>query len=65
MSMRAPGDVSPGHIMLAPLRTNLIAPLSTCSWGSNLGSELKEEHTSGKKSNTNSTYLYTHAHTFM
>lgn len=29
----APGDVSPGHMMLAPLSTNLIAPLSTCSIG--------------------------------
>ena len=26
----APGDVRPGHIMLAPLSMNRIAPLSTC-----------------------------------
>lgn len=35
----APGDVSPGHIIFAPLRTNLIAPLSTCSMGKKNGSE--------------------------
>jgi hypothetical protein len=29
----APGDVMPGHMMLAPARTNLIAPLSTLSFG--------------------------------
>lgn len=34
----APGDVKPGHIMLAPLRTNFIAPLSTCSRGRKNGS---------------------------
>ena len=36
----APGDVSPGHIILAPLRTNFIAPLSTCMWGNMKGSEI-------------------------
>lgn len=35
----APGDVSPGHIMLAPLSTKRIAPLSTCSHGNRNGSE--------------------------
>jgi len=35
----APGDVSPGHITLAPLSTNLIAPLSTCMCGNIKGSE--------------------------
>ena len=35
----APGDVRPGHMMLAPLRTNFIAPLSTCMWGNIKGSE--------------------------
>ena len=29
----APGEVSPGHMMLAPERTNRMAPLSTCWWG--------------------------------
>lgn len=33
-----PGDVSPGAIILAPLSTNLIAPLSTCCTGSRNGS---------------------------
>ena len=28
--IRAPDEVKPGHIMLAPLSTNLNAPLSTC-----------------------------------
>uniref|UniRef100_A0A915JMW1 Uncharacterized protein n=1 Tax=Romanomermis culicivorax TaxID=13658 RepID=A0A915JMW1_ROMCU len=28
----APGEVRPGHIMFAPLKTNFIAPLSTCCW---------------------------------
>ena len=28
-----PGDVKPGAIIFAPLRTNFIAPLSTCSCG--------------------------------
>ena len=40
MSMRAPGDVRPGAIMLAPLRMNLIAPLSTCSLGNKFGSAI-------------------------
>lgn len=31
-SKAPPGDVSPGHIMFAPARTNLIAPLSTCNF---------------------------------
>ena len=31
VSILAPGEVSPGHMMLAPLRMNLMAPLSTCS----------------------------------
>ncbi len=29
----APGDVSPGHMMLAPESTNFIAPLSALSLG--------------------------------
>lgn len=29
--MVAPGDVSPGHMMLAPCSTNLMAPVSTRS----------------------------------
>lgn len=36
---RAPGEVSPGHMIFAPLRTNLIAPLSTCSDGKKNGSK--------------------------
>ena len=36
----APGDVRPGHMILAPLRTNLIAPLSTCICGAINGSEI-------------------------
>lgn len=35
----APGDVSPGHMMLAPLSTKRIAPLSTCCHGRKNGSE--------------------------
>ena len=31
VSILAPADVSPGHIMLAPPSINLMAPLSTCS----------------------------------
>lgn len=31
--MCAPGEVRPGHITLAPLRMNLIAPRSTCICG--------------------------------
>lgn len=34
----APGEVKPGHMILAPLRTNLIAPLSTCCIGRKNGS---------------------------
>lgn len=34
----APGDVRPGHMILAPLRTNLMAPLSTCWCGRMKGS---------------------------
>lgn len=40
----APGEVRPGHIMLAPLKMNFIAPLSTCILGSINGSA-KESHT--------------------
>lgn len=29
----APGEVNPGHMILAPLSTNRIAPLSTCCQG--------------------------------
>lgn len=36
--MMAPGDVRPGHMMLAPLRTKRIAPLSTCCHGRKNGS---------------------------
>lgn len=35
--MQAPGDVRPGHMMLAPLNTNRMAPLSTCSIGKKNG----------------------------
>lgn len=35
----APFDVKPGHMILAPLSTNLIAPLSTCCIGRKNGSE--------------------------
>lgn len=38
----APGEVSPGHMMLAPLKTNLMAPLSTCWWGRMKGSVKKD-----------------------
>lgn len=40
-SILAPGDVKPGHIILAPLITNLIAPRSTCSLGRKNGSKNK------------------------
>lgn len=36
--MRAPGDVRPGHMMLAPLSTKPMAPLSTCMCGKMKGS---------------------------
>ena len=42
--MRAPGEVNPGHIMLAPLRMNLMAPLSTCMWGIMNGSAQAMTH---------------------
>ena len=35
----APGEVSPGHMTLAPLRMNLMAPRSTRCSGSIHGSE--------------------------
>ena len=38
VSILAPGDVSPGHMMLAPLKMNRMAPLSTCTLGSRSGS---------------------------
>lgn len=38
----APFDVRPGHIILAPLRTNFIAPLSTCSTGKKNGSRFQK-----------------------
>ena len=34
----APGEVNPGHIMLAPLSTKRMAPLSTCCHGKTYGS---------------------------
>ncbi|CAO3697586.1 unnamed protein product [Rhizopus microsporus] len=37
-SIRAPLDVNPGHMILAPDKTNLIAPRSTCSFGRISGS---------------------------
>jgi hypothetical protein len=33
-----PGEVKPGHITLAPPRTNLMAPLSTCIFAIMFGS---------------------------
>jgi len=41
-SIFAPGEVNPGHIMLAPLITNLMAPKSTCSLGRKNGSKNKK-----------------------
>lgn len=38
--MMAPFDVKPGHIILAPDKTNVIAPLSTCISGHINGSIL-------------------------
>ena len=38
LDILAPGEVSPGHIMLAPLKTNRMAPLSTCMCGNIKGS---------------------------
>lgn len=35
--IHAPGDVNPGHMILAPLNTNRIAPLSTWSIGKKNG----------------------------
>lgn len=37
-SMRAPLEVKPGHMMLAPDKTNLMAPRSTCNLGRRSGS---------------------------
>uniref|UniRef100_A0A1A9W797 Uncharacterized protein n=1 Tax=Glossina brevipalpis TaxID=37001 RepID=A0A1A9W797_9MUSC len=37
----APGDVRPGHIILAPLKTKRIAPLSTCCIGTKYGNLCK------------------------
>ena len=42
VSILAPFDVNPGHIMFAPLRINLIAPLSTCNHGNMNGSTAVE-----------------------
>lgn len=39
----APFDVSPGHIIFAPLSTKRIAPLSTCCFGRKKGSK-KNRH---------------------
>lgn len=41
--IRAPFDVRPGHMMLAPCRTNWIAPLSTCISGQMNGSVDEEK----------------------
>lgn len=35
--IQAPGDVRPGHMIFAPLNTNRMAPLSTCSIGKKNG----------------------------
>jgi hypothetical protein len=43
VSILAPAEVNPGAMMLAPLRMNLMAPLSTCNHGNMLGSEGKRE----------------------
>lgn len=43
-SIFAPGEVKPGHIMLAPLITNLMAPKSTCSLGRKNGSRNKMQY---------------------
>ena len=43
--MVAPGDVSPGHMMSAPLSTNLIAPRSTLSLFIIMGSGVVAPHT--------------------
>ena len=41
VAILAPDDVNPGHMMLAPLSINLIAPLSTCTCGNINGSGKK------------------------
>ena len=46
-SKAPPGDVSPGHIIFAPDRTNLIAPLSTWNFFMIFGS-VKERNTCKK-----------------
>ena len=38
----APGDVRLGHMTLAPLRINLMAPLSTCCCGNMKGSAWRQ-----------------------
>ena len=38
LDILAPGEVRPGHMILAPDKTNFIAPLSTCSHGRRKGS---------------------------
>ena len=40
-----PLEVRPGHIMFAPLRTNFIAPLSTCCGGNKNGYLCKSRNT--------------------
>ena len=40
----APGDVRPGHMMLAPLRMKRMAPLSTCIFGQMKGSAEEAKH---------------------
>lgn len=48
-SKAPPGDVRPGHIMLAPARTNFIAPRSTCNFFIIFGSvpSSRQEHIRG------------------
>lgn len=46
--MMAPFEVSPGHMMLAPERTNVMAPLSTCISGQMNGSGKQKRHESEK-----------------
>ncbi len=45
VSILAPDDVKPGHIILAPLKMNRIAPLSTCTCGNMNGSIRIEKDT--------------------
>lgn len=57
--IRAPGEVRPGHMILAPLSTKRMAPLSTCCIGRKKGSEniMEKLGTAKKLASMKSVYI--------